>query len=105
MSVRGALEPLASRGGDPVRSTFLPISVPWIGEREKELVLETLDSGWITTGPRSQELARRIAEIAGARHGVTVNSATAAMHLSLAALGIRPGDEVITSTYTFVACV
>jgi dTDP-4-amino-4,6-dideoxygalactose transaminase len=98
-------DPLASEGGRPVRATFLPIAVPWIGEREKQLVLESLDSGWITTGPKSQELARRVAARTGARHAVAVNSATGALHLALEALGIGPGDEVITSTWTFVATV
>ncbi len=96
---------LASQGGRPVRDTFLPIAVPWIGEREKQLVLESLESGWITTGPRAQELGRRIAEIAGARHAVAVNSATGALHLALEAMGIGPGDEVVTSTWTFAATV
>src|SRR5881397_2669665 len=105
MSVRGALDPLASRGGSPVRESFLPLAVPSIGEREKQLVLETLDSGWITTGPKTHELGARIAALTGARHGVAVNSATAALHLGLVALGVRPGDEVVTSTYTFAACV
>ena len=95
----------ASQGGRPVRDHFLPISIPWIGEREKQLVLESLESGWITTGPRSQELARRVAQIAGAKHAVAVNSATGALHLALEALGVGPGDEVITSTYTFAATV
>ncbi len=98
-------DPLASRGGTPVRATFLPFSRPSIGAREKELVLETLESGWITTGPRTVELGHRVAALAGARHGLAVNSATGALHLALAALGVGPGDEVITSTYTFVACV
>ena len=98
-------ETLASRGGTPVRATFLPFSRPSIGAREKALVLETLESGWITTGPQTAELGRRVAALAGARHGLAVNSATGALHLALAALGVGPGDEVITSTYTFVACV
>jgi dTDP-4-amino-4,6-dideoxygalactose transaminase len=100
-----ASETLASAGGTPVRSAFLPLALPWIGETEKRLVLETLESGWITTGPRAHELARRVAELAGAKHGLAVNSATGALHLALAALGIGPGDEVITPTYTFAACV
>jgi len=94
---------LASRGGRPVRDTWLPVALPWIGEREKQLVAETLDSGWITTGPRADELGRRIAELAGARHGLAVSSCTAALHLALAGLRVGPGDEVITSPYTFVA--
>jgi len=100
-----ASETLASAGGTPVRAKFLPLALPWIGEREKQLALEALDSGWITTGPRTQELARGIAARAGTKHGIAVNSATGALHLALAALGVKPGDEVITSTYTFAACV
>ncbi|HEY2955039.1 MAG TPA: DegT/DnrJ/EryC1/StrS family aminotransferase [Candidatus Eisenbacteria bacterium] len=105
---RGAartLEPLASAGGRPVRELFLPFHRPSIGESEKRLVLEALDSGWITTGPKSVELARRIAALAGARHGVAMSHATGALHTALAALGVGPGDEVITSVYTFTACV
>ncbi len=107
MSEKGstAFGSLASQGGRPVRDTFLPIALPWMGEREKALVLESLDSGWITTGPRTLELAARIAERAGAKHAVCVNSATGALHLALEALGIADGDEAITSTWTFVATV
>jgi dTDP-4-amino-4,6-dideoxygalactose transaminase len=96
---------LASRGGTPVRATFLPLTRPSIGAREKQLVLEVLESGWITTGPRTQELGRRVAALAGARNGVAVNSATGALHLALAALGVGPGDEVVTAAYTFASCV
>jgi dTDP-4-amino-4,6-dideoxygalactose transaminase len=105
MSLREALEPLASAGGRPVRERFLPLTVPWIGEREQQLVRETLESGWITTGPRTQELGQRVAALAGATHGIAVNSATAGLHLALAASGIGPGDEIVTTPYTFVACV
>jgi len=96
---------LASQGAAPVRNEFLPIAVPDIGARERELVMQALDSGWITTGPRSFELAKRVAELAGARHALVVNSATGALHLALEALGVGPGDEVITTPYTFAATV
>jgi len=95
---------LASQGGRPVRDTFLPLAVPSIGEREKALVMQALESGWITTGPRSLELGAGVATLAGARHGLAVSSATAALHLGLVACGVQPGDEVILPTYTFVAC-
>ncbi len=58
-------EPLASRGGRPVRDTFLPLAVPSIGTREKQLVLETLESHWSTSGPRSEEQATDLTLIAG----------------------------------------
>src|SRR4051812_42860211 len=102
---RSGIAPLASRGGTPVREQFLPLTLPWIGEREKALVMETLDSGWITTGPRGHALAAQVAARAGARHGLALSSATGALHLALLALGVRPGDEVVTSTWTFAACV
>ena len=102
---RGATDKLALQGGTPVRREFLPITRPMLGEAEKRLVLETLESGWITTGERALELARRVAALAGAKHGIAVNSATGALHLALLALGVKPGDEVITSPYTFVSCV
>ena len=88
-----------------MRDTFLPVAAPWIGEREKQLVLETLDSGWLTSGPRAEELGRSITELAGARHGLAVSSCTAALHLALAGLRVGPGDEVVTSPYTFAASV
>lgn len=96
---------LASRGGAPIRDTWLPVAAPWIGEREKQLVLETLDSGWITTGPRAHELGARIATLAGARHGLAVSSCTAGLHVALAALGVGRDDEVVTTPYTFAASV
>ena len=105
MTLAGSADDLASRGGTPVRKTFLPLAVPSIGPREKARVLETLESGWITTGGRAIELGNRVAQLTGARHGLAVSSATAALHLGLIACGVRPGDEVITSVYTFVSCV
>jgi dTDP-4-amino-4,6-dideoxygalactose transaminase len=90
-------------GGEPVRSEFLPFALPTIGREEEQEVLETLRSGWITTGPRTQRFERMLAEYTGARHAIAVNSCTAALHLSLAALGVGPGDEVITTAITFPA--
>ncbi len=98
-----AFGPLAADGGAPVRAAFLPVALPSVGEAEKQAVLETLESGWMTTGPRAIELGRRIAELSGAAEGLAVNSCTGALHLALAAWGIGPGDEVITSTWTFVS--
>ncbi|HKQ57683.1 MAG TPA: DegT/DnrJ/EryC1/StrS aminotransferase family protein [Candidatus Eisenbacteria bacterium] len=96
---------LASRGGAPVRDTWLPVASPWIGEREKQLVLETLESGWITSGKRALELGERVAALGGAKHGLALSSCTAALHLGLVALDVGPGDEVVTSPYTFAASV
>jgi dTDP-4-amino-4,6-dideoxygalactose transaminase len=85
------------------RKTFLSFQPPAIGPEEVAAVTETLESGWLTTGPRAAELERRVAELAGAKHAVALSSGTAAMHLSLAGLGIGPGDEVITSPITWPA--
>lgn len=70
---------------------------------ERQAVLEVLDSGWLTTGPRTKEFEARFAETVGTRHAVALNSATAALHLALEGLGVSPGDEVIVPTWTFAA--
>jgi dTDP-4-amino-4,6-dideoxygalactose transaminase len=70
---------------------------------ELAYVREVLDSGWLTTGSKTFELERRFAEAVGARHAVAVNSCTAALHLALEALGVKPGDEVFVPTMTFTA--
>ncbi|HVN61571.1 MAG TPA: DegT/DnrJ/EryC1/StrS family aminotransferase [Gaiellaceae bacterium] len=76
---------------------------PAVGEEEVAAVADTLRSGWLTTGPRAAELESRMADYLEARHVLAVSSGTAAMHLSLLALGIGPGDEVITSPITWPA--
>jgi dTDP-4-amino-4,6-dideoxygalactose transaminase len=82
---------------------FLPFALPDIGPEEHRQVREVLDSGWLTTGPKTKEFERRFAEYVGAPHAVAVNSGTAALHLALEAAGVRAGDEVIVPTYTFAA--
>lgn len=81
----------------------IPFSPPDITDAEIEEVVKAMKSGWITTGPRTKELERRIAEYIGVNKAVCLNSATAAMELTLRILGIGPGDEVITSAYTYTA--
>jgi dTDP-4-amino-4,6-dideoxygalactose transaminase len=88
---------------DTRRTRPLGFQPPAIGEEEIQAVAETLRSGWLTTGPRAAELERRFAEYLGARHVLAVASGTAALQLSLVALGIGPGDEVITSPVTWPA--
>ena len=92
-----------SETSSSTRSTLLSFQPPAIGEEELEAVAETLRSGWLTTGPRTEELERRFAEYVGARHAVALASGTAAIHLSLLAAGVGPGDEVITSPITWPA--
>lgn len=81
----------------------IPYSPPDITEEEINEVANALRSGWITTGPRTKEFEKRIAEYVGVNKAACLNSATAAMELSLHILGIGPGDEVITSAYTYTA--
>ncbi len=82
---------------------FLPFARPSITETEKRAVLDVLESGWLTTGPRTKEFEARFAEKVGTRHAVALNSATAALHLALEALGVGPEDEVIVPTWTFAS--
>ena len=84
---------------------FIHFHRPSIGEEEINEVVETLRSGWLTTGPRAARFERDFREYTGAPHAVAVNSATAGLHLALAGLGIGPGDEVITTPMTFCATV
>lgn len=87
----------------PARADFLPFHVPTIGEEEIRAVVEVLKSGWLTTGSKAKEFEQQFARFVGARHAVAVNSATAALHLGLAAVGVKEGDEVIVPTMTFAA--
>jgi dTDP-4-amino-4,6-dideoxygalactose transaminase len=88
---------------DTRRKTMLGFQPPAVGEEEIEAVAETIRSGWLTTGPKAAELEERLATYLEAKHVLAVSSGTAALHLSLAALGVRPGDEVITSPITWPA--
>ena len=90
---------------------FLPFALPEIGDEEIAEVVDTLKSGWVTTGPKAKRFEADFAawlvqgsdEDPAALHCLAVNSATAGLHLALEALGIGPGDEVITTTHTFTA--
>jgi dTDP-4-amino-4,6-dideoxygalactose transaminase len=82
---------------------MLGFQPPAIGDEEIAAVAETLRSGWLTTGPRAAELERRMAEYLEAEHVLALASGTAALHLSLVALGVGPGHEVITSPITWPA--
>lgn len=81
----------------------IPFSPPDITDWEIEEVIKALKSGWITTGPRTKELEKKIAKYVGINKAVCLNSATASMELTLRILGVGPGDEVITSAYTYTA--
>ncbi len=83
------------------RNEFLPFSLPSIGEEEIAEVVDSLRSGWLTTGPKVKRFEEDFARYIGARHAIAVNSCTAGLHIALAALGVGPGDEVIVPTFTF----
>ena len=82
---------------------FLPFSRPSIGTEEINSVVNVLGSGWITTGPQNQQLEANFCDAFGCKHAIAVCSATAGMHITLMALGIGPGDEVITPSQTWVS--
>ena len=85
-------------------SKFLPFALPDIGEDEIAEVVDSLRSGWVTTGPKAKRFEQDFVDfLGGGVEAVAVNSATAGLHLGLEAIGIGPGDEVITTTHTFTA--
>lgn len=88
-----------------MRDEFLPFSPPLLGEEEINEVVDTLRSDWITTGPKVKRFEQAFAEFIGAPAALAVSSATDAMLVALAALGIGPGDEVITTPMTFCSTV
>jgi len=84
--------------------SFLPFALPEIGEEEIAEVVSALRSGWVTTGPKAKQFEADFVEyLGGGLDAIAVNSATAGLHLGLEALGVGPGDEVITTTHTFTA--
>ncbi len=95
----------AAPSGRPRRGSFLPFSPPDIGQAEIDEVVDSLRSGWITTGHKVRRFEQQFADQVGAPQAVALNSATAGLFLALKALDIGPGDEVITTPYTFAATV
>ena len=103
LRLKEVIETPAIAGGVPAMAEFLPFSRPSLGQAEEDEVLDSLRSGWITTGPKVQRLEDKFCEYLGVKHAIAVSSCTAALHVSLAALSIGPGDEVITSPVTWPA--
>ena len=93
----------AVAGGVPVRQEPLRFGVPLIEQEEIDAVVQVLESGWITTGPKTQELEERFGSYVGAKNAVALNSCTAGMELCLLVSGVGQGDEVITTPLTFAA--
>ena len=86
-----------------MRASFLPFALPDTGEAEIAAVSDVIRSGWLTTGARVREFETAFSKLVGAKHAIAVNSCTAAMHLALEAVGLKSGDKVITTPYTFAA--
>lgn len=84
---------------------MIPVSRPMIGEAEKTAVLEVLESGLLAQGPRVAQLEEQFAQVCGTHYAVATSSGTTALHIALLAHGIGPGDEVITTPFTFIATV
>jgi perosamine synthetase len=96
-------EMLAIQGGSPVRRTLLPYGRQSIDESDIQVVVETLRSDWLTTGPKVAEFEEAMASWVGAKYAVSFSSGTAALHAAAFAAGLQPGDEAITSPLTFAA--
>lgn len=94
---------LGSVEARPVRTTFLPFSPPLLGAEEKAEVMDTLDSGWLTKGPKTERFERDFAAYCGVAHAAAIHSCTAALHLALLALDIGPDDEVLVPTMSFAS--
>ncbi len=97
------MKELAIHGGEPVRSTFLPYGRQAVEEQDIQAVVDVLRSDWLTTGPNLAAFEEAFAERCGAKHAVAYSSGTAALHGSIFAAGIGPGDETITTPLTFCA--
>lgn len=85
------------------RKKFLPIATAVFGREEEKEIIETLRSGWITLGPRTKKFEDLLVDYTGAKYAIALNSCSAALHLSMIALETNPGDEVITTPFTFAA--
>lgn len=86
-----------------MRDKFLPFALPDVDEAEVDAVAAVIRSGWLTTGAKTKAFEAEFAKHVGAKHAIAVNSCTAAMHLALESLGIKAGDQVLTTPYTFAA--
>jgi perosamine synthetase len=86
-----------------VSSVRIPVARPWMGEREAEAARRAILSGWVTQGPEVAAFEQEFATAVGAAHACAVSSCTAALHVALSALGVGPGDEVVTVSHSFIA--
>lgn len=86
-----------------MKMSFIPYALPLTGEEEIAEVVDTIKSGWLTTGPKTKQFEKNFADFVSSKYALAVNSATAGLHLGLEALGVGPGDKVITTVHTFTA--
>ncbi len=93
----------AIEGGKPVRKEFLPYGKHWLDQEEINEVVDSLKSNWITTGPKMKLFEANFKKFIGSKYAISVNSGTAALHISTSTINLQPGDEVITTPLTFVA--
>jgi dTDP-4-amino-4,6-dideoxygalactose transaminase len=87
----------------PTKPDFIPITMPWLGDAESEAISRALASGWVSQGPEVASFEGEFCEVVGADHACAVSSCTSALHLALLAVGVRPGDEVVTVSHSFIA--
>src|SRR3989344_6109193 len=85
------------------RLKFLPIATVVFGDEEKKEIIDTLNSGWITLGPKTKKFEEDLASYVGVKYAIALNSCSAALHLAMVAIGVKRGDEVITTPLTFAA--
>jgi perosamine synthetase len=90
-------------GEEAAQALRIPITKPSFGERERRAIQQPLESGWVVQGPQVQEFERRFGAYVGAENAVATTSCTTALHLAVAALGLKPGDEVLVPAYTWVS--
>jgi dTDP-4-amino-4,6-dideoxygalactose transaminase/nucleoside-diphosphate-sugar epimerase len=102
-TLKRVLETPAIQGGESVRQTFLPFALPQLGKEEEDEVVDTLRSGWITTGPKTKRFEDMCRDYLGSKHAIAFNSCTGSLHVAVAAAGIGPGDEVITTPISWPA--
>src|SRR5262249_58766260 len=99
----GLGEGIGRHSGEDVMAQVVPYFRPDIGSEEIQEVVSSLESGWLTTGPKVKTFEEEFAKAVGAEHAIAVNSCTAALHLAVEALGLRAGEAVIVPTMTFAA--
>ena len=94
---------IALKGGKPTRDVFIPYGKQYIDEKDIQSVNEVLRSPYLTTGPKVEEFERKLCQITGAEYAVAISNGTSALHAACYAIGIKEGDEVITTPITFAA--